>query len=81
MKLTTVAYTASTEYYSDSRESITLSAELEDGDKYEDVLAQLKLKVHSQLNDLSKYHKAQEKIYKAENKLGDLKENYESGWY
>lgn len=79
MKLATVTYTASGEYYSSSssRESITLTAELEEGDNYDNVLLELKQLVHLQLNDLDKYCQTQNKIQQGEIKLFEIKELYD----
>lgn len=51
MKLKTVTYTAKRETYNDNNESIALTAELSPGDGYEDVLEELKTKVHAELKE------------------------------
>lgn len=76
MKLKTVTYTASCNYYSDSRESITLTGELEEGDDYQKVLNDLKLQVHLNLNDLKQYEKAQNDKFDLERKLEELTNFY-----
>ncbi|MDJ0730674.1 MAG: hypothetical protein QNJ33_11850 [Crocosphaera sp.] len=77
MKLQSITYTASCNYYSDSRESITLTAELKEGDNYKDVLEQLKSQVHLSLNDLSQYRKAEDDKNQLERKLSELKDFYD----
>lgn len=77
MELKTVQYAARVETYSDNGESITLTAELSPGDVYEDVLEELKIKVHDQLNDNKQYKKYYDDFLEIRQKLRTIKNVYD----